>query len=423
MATRVWVGNARAIADVWTLAVGGTIEATDVFVVTINGKALSVVGGSTAAATVADAIVAAWLALSAADYPEFAEYTPAATSGGSFTATAKTAGIPGAIAASTTETGGGAADSQTFVATHTTTGTGPNDWGNAANWTGAAVPIAADTVVFENSAVPVKYGLDQSAVTLAALQIHSTFTGEIGLPRRNASATGGYQEYRADYLAVGATLVSIGQGNGKGSARIKLDFGAVAASVDVFGSAAGREQGLEAVLLKGTDAGNSLRVTQGSVGVAVFAGETANLSGGLRVGFESSVSTDAVVRCGSGVTLAAIDQTGGKLEINSAATTITRTAGEMAARGTGAITTLNNRGGTFYDETSGTITLVENQGEFDRRRVMASQTITTLRVYPKSKTWIPFGVTVTNPFETIGCTIGEVTIDVGVHRKYTFAAI
>ena len=95
----------------------------------------------------------------------------------------------------------------------------------------------------------------------------------------------------------------------------------------------------------------------------------------------------------------------------------------MTARGSGTITTLNNRAGTFLDESSGTITTVENQGTFDRRRVMASRTITTLRVYGKSKTYIPFGVTLTNPFECVGCSLGDITIDCGVHQKYTFAGI
>ena len=49
MATCEWVGNALAVAQVHTWTFAGTWEATDVINVTINGKTISVVAGSTVA--------------------------------------------------------------------------------------------------------------------------------------------------------------------------------------------------------------------------------------------------------------------------------------------------------------------------------------------------------------------------------------
>jgi trimeric autotransporter adhesin len=425
MATKIWTGNAAPVADVWTFTVGGTIEATDIFKITCNSKVLSVVAGSTSAATVAANIVAAWSALSQANYPEFFEYTPAVTSGGAFTATAKTAGIPGDFTASTTETGGGAADSQTFSYSNSTPATGPNFWSEPKNWVnelGAnAVPETGDTVIIENSNVSILYGIDQDSVQLSSLRIDSTFTGTIGLPRRNSNS---YSEYRLQYLTLDGGTYSIGQGSGQGSGRIKINTGTDHDSfIDVFGTGNTKEAGVPAFLWKGGESLSVLRVTQGSVGAAFFAGESANLSGGLRVGYETSISSDASVAIGSGATLTAVDQTGGVLELNCAATTVNHLGGTFIARGSGSITTVNNRGGLFLDESSGTFTTVENQAEYDRRRVMSPKTITTLRVYGKSKTWIPFGVTLTNPLELFGCSIGDVELDVGVHKKLTVAAI
>src|SRR3990167_6807992 len=259
MATPRWVGNARPVGDVWTLTPGGTIEAGDIFIVTINSKSVSVVATNTPVAITCDDLVAALIALGSDDYPEFAEYTFAdATT--AVTVTANTTGIPGTITVSTTETGGGAADLQTFVATHTTTGTGPNDWGNTANWSTGAIPVSTDDVTIENSDVDVLYGIDVNAVELTSLTILNTFTGKIGLPRRNAN---GYFEYRETYLKVSATTLNIGQGPGNGSGRLKINVGSVACTCSIFGSGRPAEQGIESILFVGTSASNVLNITEG----------------------------------------------------------------------------------------------------------------------------------------------------------------
>lgn len=434
MANRYWSPSAKPVADVWTLTPGGTIETGDIFIVTIGRKSVSVSATGTTVAIVCDDIVAALNALSSTDYPEFAEYTFAdATT--AVTATAVTTGIPGTISVSTTESNGGAADAQTFVATHTTTGTGPNNWDNAGNWideTGASAAVPADTddVVIEGD-VGIYYGLDAATTDLTSLTIPSTFLGTIGLPRRNQN---GYEEYRATYLSLTAATITIGQGASSGSGRIKINGGsAVATTVNVFGTGTPAERGIESFLFLGTNAGNVLNVSQGSVGVAVFAGETANLSGGLKVGYETNQASDAQVRCGSGVTLATITQTGGELEVNSNATTVTRTAGTMTHRGASTITTLNNLGGVLIDESTGTYTTVNNYAEIDRRRVISAQTWTTTNVYPGSKTFIPsgttapaYGVVCTNAPNFYGCEPGDevgTVFKVGLGKKWTFADI
>jgi hypothetical protein len=427
MASPKWTGNAQSVADLWTATVGGTIEVGDVFKVTVNGKTLTYTATATTIASVVAGLVAAFNALDPTLYPEHAEYT-AADASPTITFTADRAGVPGTITVATTEAGGGAADAQTFTIAHTATGTGPNNWDNPANWDTGAIPVSTDTPKIENSAVDILYGIDQNAVTLTSLDILKSFTGKIGLPRRNAN---GYQEYRETYLKISATTLNVGQGAGRGSGRIKVNVGANACAANVYGTGQPAEAGVESFLFVGTSASNTLNVTEGSVGVAAFAGEAANLSGILKVGFEQNRASDANVRCGSGVTLATVVQTGGMLEINSAMTTVTRTGGTMTHRGTGTITTLENFGGTFYDECSGTYTTVLNMATFDRQRVLSQQTIDTLRVYARSNTYIPsgttaplYGVTLTNPFECVGCELTDLgAFEVGPNKKYTFADI
>jgi hypothetical protein len=429
MAAPKWAPTAKPVADVWTLTPGGTIEAGDIFITTIGGKSVSVSATSTTVASVCDDLVAALQALDVADYPEFAEYTFAdATT--AVTATANKTGIPGTISVTTTESNGGAADAQTYVATHTTTGTGPNSWDNTANWSTGAIPANSDTVTIENSDVDILYGIDQNAVAVTSLTIPATYTGKIGLPRRNPA---GYAEYRETYLKIGSTTVTIGQGNGPGSRRIKLNVGSTACTCNVNGSGSELESGVEAILFIGSDSGNVLNVTQGSVGVAIFAGETANLSGGVRIGYESNQTSDAKVTLGSGVTLATVIQTGGEAIINGSMTTVNRHGGEMTQRGTGTLTTLNNFGGTFFDESTGTMTTLNNYADFDRRRVISSKTITNSKMYAGARLWAPsgsaspaFGITFTNATEFHGCAPGDdrgTLFDVGMHKKFTWADI
>jgi hypothetical protein len=221
------------VAQVTRCTVGGTIEAGDVFKLTVGSKSLAISAPSTSAADVAAAIVAAWSLLPASTYPEFAGITAIDAGGGLFDLVAKTAGVPFVVALSTTESGGGAADAQTFTQTTPTPASGGAFWSTGANWSTGAVPTTGDDVVLQNSANPVLYGLDQSAVTLNSLSIDQSFTGTIGLPRANSA---GYVEYREQYLKIGATTVTIGRGPGAGSGRIKLDTLAAQTTLRVLNS-------------------------------------------------------------------------------------------------------------------------------------------------------------------------------------------
>jgi len=242
MATTRWVGKAAATYHVVTVTVGGTIEAGDLFTLTMNGKSLSVSATNTSAATTAGLIVAAWNLLSSSLYPEFSRITAAADTA-DVVLTADDAGIPFTVTAATTEANGGTADDQTFSATTTTTATGPYHWDNAANWSGGAVPVNSDVVYVEGTSTPIRYGLAQSAVTLATLYIEADFTGSIGLPEINTSSSAAYPEYRDRYLAIGATILRVGGGEGQGSPLLRIDTGSVQTALAVHRTGSSSERG------------------------------------------------------------------------------------------------------------------------------------------------------------------------------------
>lgn len=412
METVIWKGDAQPIAQVTRCTVGGTIEADDKFTITIGSKSVTVVAGSTSAAAVAANLVASWNALGATLYPEFAAIVAGDAGGGAFDLTAKTPGVPFTVTLSTTESGGGAADAQTFTQSTTTPASGGAFWSVAANWSTGTVPVTGDDVIVQNSANSILYGLDQSSVTLASLTIDQSFTGTIGLARTNP---GGYVEYREQYLKIGATTITIGRGDGAGSGRIKLNTLAVQTTISVLDSGAPAENGLKAVLWKGTHASNAVRVTRGSFGAAHFAGETATLAT-LKEGYRNNVTSDADVRLGPGCTLSAcaITKLGGALEINSSFSSLTQAGGETVILA-GAPGILTIGGGAVRYKSSGNYTTATlgGGGELDFRQDLQSRTgaNTTLN---KGGVLRDPGKTVTfaNPI-ALSCELADVTLDLG----------
>jgi hypothetical protein len=90
--------------------------------------------------------------------------------------------VPFYVAASTTETDGGAADDQTFTRTATTANSGPNDIGLASNWYNDTEPTGAgDTIRIPEAATDdLLYGMDIHSVALAAIYYDDAASVNIG---------------------------------------------------------------------------------------------------------------------------------------------------------------------------------------------------------------------------------------------------
>jgi hypothetical protein len=265
MADVFWIGGAPATFDIWTATVGGTVEATDIFIVTINGKSLSVVAGSTSTATVAGTIATAFNAVDSSVYPEFAEYAAQAV-GSTVVFTANTIGVPGTISVSTTETGGGTADDQTFAIVNTQAATGPNHANNAANWLGGSLPTGSDIAWIQDTNVSLLFGLDFIGGTIAAnadLRVMQSFEGVIGLPRYNAN---GYFEYRDQYLKWTLDSIEIGGGPGGNGSNLIRIFGGTSSTLKIFNTGTPLGNDLSAVNVYSTTISN-LQVYAGTVGI------------------------------------------------------------------------------------------------------------------------------------------------------------
>jgi len=363
MATVRWVGNAAPVADVWTFTVSAIGSNGDTVYVTCNSKTVTV--AKTASETTT-ALLAALLqtSLAACTFPEFQEYTWTVSSN-VVTATANTAGKPGTFTSG--ETGTAA-----ITESNATAATGPNFASNVTNWSGGALPTTSDDVVFENSNVDCLYGLTAlSAVTLTSITVRASYTGRIGLPERAGGSStiapggsGGYYEYRPRYFQFdGDCAVTIGDGTGAGSGRINLEGGDGATTVLVFGTAQ-PEDGVAAFHWKtiGSGTGNTLSITQGSVGLALDTGAVCKVTP-IRVGSEGNPANDVTLRCGAGAVLNTVVQHAGKVEVNStvASLTMQRDANEYT-QSAGALTAATVYGGTLYYNSTSTLASVTAYG-------------------------------------------------------------
>lgn len=330
MAKNIWRGDATAIAQVNTWTFAGTWLTTETITVTINDETVVMVTGS---ATIATFLAAIQLALAASTIPEFQEVLWTNPSGTTILGTAATAGIPFTATFSTNSASGTIDGGTSTTGAATVPSAGPADWSTAANWTTGSEPANGDDVYFTNSANPVMYGLNQSAVTLNSLNVdmsYSPSTGGagIGLPRTNGTGTSAYLEYRPTELAISWGTCTIGTGTGSGCGRIKLNSGTVQGVLNVLNTGQPIETGLRTVQWRGTNASNVVNASKGSVAAATFPTDTATIVT-LNLAWQSQQAGDVDFFSGPGCTLTTINKTGGAAEFNSSFTTLNQGPGAV----------------------------------------------------------------------------------------------
>jgi len=163
------------------------------------------------------------------------------------------------------------AATQTLTVTTTTASSGPNHYDDPLNWSPENVPVNGDDIRFELGDSDCLYGLDQSAVAPTSLEIRSSFTGAIGLPRINEND---YVEYRDRELQIACASILIGHGDGAGSGKIALDTGTTDVQVEVRNTGGTSEPGVPAVTWQGTNVGSDLVVMAGDFGTSVWSDQS-----------------------------------------------------------------------------------------------------------------------------------------------------
>lgn len=399
MANVYWIGGATNIAQVDTLTVGGTVEADDIFIITVYGEnnnsfALSVVAGSTNVDTVATTIAAAW---NASVHHLLTPITAAGVgSGGNLTLTADIEGTPFYVVATTTEDGGGAADDQTFDDASTTPNSGEFDYNTAANWLNEGsegdLPGAnASDKVYVKSAT-VKYGLNQADPNGHAQSNQSNRYDELHISN---SVVGENPDsgFEPGYLKVVSTLTKI---NETDHPSTKTNSGpvllyltdpdtllAVQPDLFIYGSGVNSIATNPSILINSDadDGGGgdylNMVIYGGEVGLAFFDGDLSTI--------EDIASYGGSLWVGEGVTwsTSSIRQYGGSIDISDTQSSITNVYienGSMVSRET--LLAVDIRGGVLTQY--GVLTVVNITGgviDHFPPDDQATQTVSTINAY------------------------------------------
>jgi hypothetical protein len=422
MATPGFINNALAIAQVETLTVANTWATNDTATVTVNGRTITLTVGTTATtaqiatelATVLSGTSTASLGAAYSanargqDIPEFREFTAVASSS-TVVLTGVTKGKPFTVTTGETTAGSGTLSRATTIAA-----SGPSHFTGVGNWSTGSVPVDSDDVVFSNGIGELKYAIDQNGVTPASIKIFQSFAGKIGLKNTNTDDSNyPYNEYRDKYLKLCAsgdslnTAVTIGQGVGNGSGRLKLDFNTGQATVVVHNTGQREETDIPALLMKGTHTSNSYDIRKGDVGIGFFVGETSDITT-LRTSYVNSLDSDVRLVCGPGVEFnnPTIVIQGGDVTLESATTggTIVLFGGTLNILG-GAHPSITQWGGTINLFGTGTIAaFFGHSGRLDRSKDARSITMTDCMLHAGYDFYDPAGsIVVTNGIKFEDC--------------------
>jgi len=365
MAILRWISGAQSVTDVWTLTLSGTVT-SQTYTITIGSKTITyTAGGADTHAIIFAALLASWNSTST---PAPAEFKELIATGGvtNLVLTGRVSGRPHTISFTT---GGGA----TATATNTTAATGPNFRNNGANWTGGSAPANGDTLVFDSGNVSCKYGFTAALTTLTTL-INPGYGGTIGLPDVNTDGAP-YHEYRStSYTQEGGTLVV----NSSNVSLVRAYFGTTVATVRVLQTGQRIDPNAPVVLLTGGAASSECDVSRGDVGLAYYAGETANFPT-IKQSYISQQPSDSRIVGGTGLTWTTWTKSGGITETNSNGTTFTQdpNSGPTTVMA-GLITTINDNGGPFYYNSTGTPATINirNDGVFSFDSDPRSVTVT-----------------------------------------------
>lgn len=452
--TRRWVAAANAEEQLNTIEVTGTWAAGDTFTAEINNKQVVVTMGSgtttttAVAAAIAEALVAtshdpddltADMEITFGGYEigEFKEIYTAIDSSNTSQVNVMSVvpGTPYTLAASASTAGTG-----DVTYTQDVNGvTGPNWFTDADNWSPSGAPASGDVLVWDHGSDDVLYGINNTAVLNLRLYVYNGYTGDIGLPKINASTAAlPFSEYRTRYLGVpveastGVVQIFCGDQTpvGTTSGRRYFDLGTNTGTT------------CQAVIYdagsRGTD-GESVQILGGRELIATVNGGTVSF-GNLATGNASQFDSLTVVRRSATATAPSV-LLGGQTLFNASSTftndggTVTLSAATSNATfqlyggttnllGTGGATACHVRDGATLNPYGGTITnlFVYAGGTVDTTAASAVTTATNATAYPGATITDSKGyLTLTNGLDVVGGGLQDVSVTTKDSLTATFS--
>lgn len=398
MALKRWVGAADAVAQITTVTFS-TYSAGQTYKLIVNGKEIAFVSVTGTNSEIWAGLVAAW---EDSSVPEVIEAIATVSSG--VVLTSRTPGQPFTVTASATV--------GTPTVTATRAATGPNFFNNAANWEGGVAPVAADDLLFSESAVDVLYALSPG-FAIGEITIDRSYTGRIGLARVSDT---GYQEYRGRFLTLAAAAtISIGGGSGNGSNRILIDAATNIVTVDVYAS--GQGEGYEPPIQVINTAATSVLSAYGGRVAFWGTGGGAILNVIAQDG-SSSGAPDVTVDDTSSVGVVTASGSNARLYLEGTATSLVATSGAVVTvAGDATCPTVSvSAGAQVYWDSSADLTTKLNvyaggTATFARRNI--ARTVAAAEVHATGTLLDPLGtIDWTSGVLVVGL-IGDVTLNLG----------
>ena len=235
------------------------------------------------------------------------------------------------------------------------------NWTNTSNWSLGAAPVSTNNVYIYSGSQTINTNLDAAAVDLASLKIGGTFTGSIG-------GTG-------NPLKISATDVWVGGGNEvwlQGATSHQL----TEVNIDKPGHIA------NGCVLSGYMV--KVKIVRGDVQIAPNSNSDSAIA--VYMLYRDHRESDAHLTVGASITnLTNIYQVGGVIKCGTAFTNLYKAGGSFTSS-CGAVTLINQHGGTFYWTSDETLTAFNLYGgKLDATGLTAfatTPTITTLNFFP-----------------------------------------
>jgi len=283
--------------------------------------------------------------------------------------------------------------------------TSPSDVNDTANYSGGALPGNGDTLVFENSAVPVLYNLATLTSLTVSIIRRGSHAAAIGLP-----------DFNPTHFETAGTSLQIVDGGSANYCRIRSTAGSAVTAVCTTAEGVNPGQlNQEGIEIYGTPASSVLNTSGASVAFAPLTAQTGTLAtvrvtgGSLRTGAGATTTTVSIysgasAALASSVTTLTVDRNASVTVLAAAATTtLVIESGTVTWVSTGAL---------------GTVT-VGSEATLDVSNAPSTVAVTGITIYE--------GCTVNDPNERlvkpVACTVvgelSKMTLDFGTSFTLT----
>ena len=446
MAKRAFLGVDTPIPQVDTITISGVWAAADTVTVEVDGAGQLICTVDSASLTdVGNAIVYMLtgtgtlptgykVTATGAEIGEYQQFSSVElnTATNVVTITGAADGRPFSLTVTETTAGSGTASETTA-----TMPTGPHDFNVAKNWSGGAVPVDGDEIIFDSRMQnDLRYNISQPTITPDRIEYTRDCTKNVGLEETNTTANPNYPFYESltTHLTMGevglSMTVNIGVSgpevgaNRMGWIKLNTNLADVTGTIDQTRT---RTNSAAPVSLQGASSSTTWHFNRGDIDIAVQEDQTFSVNT-VNVGYIDSQASDVRLQIGSGSSNAILfwNQTGGQVTTQTAIGTSNIDGGTINYRAASGATTIQRlRNAVLNWENAGTISniIAWENAVIDASRDSKSRTLTDFTMNAGSTFLDPRdSVALTDGIEIPG-DLNDVTIRKRVNQKLVFTAL